>query len=163
MRNAKRGMRNTQMRNAERGTGNTECALRNSADTSTIAFMSEKDLKKRTRQFALRIIRLCESLPTGRTSEVIAKQLIRCGASVGANYRAATRAKSPADFVAKMGIVEEECDECVYWMELLIESALIEERLLTDLMDEAHQLLGITVSSIKTARANASRAKSRPS
>jgi four helix bundle protein len=121
--------------------------------------MIEKDLKKRTRQFALRVIRLCESLPAGRTADVIAKQLIRCGTSVGANYRAATRAKSPADFISKMGIVEEECDECIYWMELLIESGIIEERPLNDLMDEAHQLLGITIASIKTARTTASRRK----
>ena len=114
--------------------------------------MNEKDLKKRTREFALRIIRLCEAIPRGRTADTIAKQLIRCGTSVGANYRAAARAKSTADFIAKMSIVEEECDECLYWMELLVEAGIMEERLLRDLMDEADQLLAITVASIKTAR-----------
>jgi four helix bundle protein len=71
---------------------------------------------------------------------------------VGANYRAACRAKSPADFIAKMGIVEEECDECLYWMELLIESEIVKEKSLKKLMDEADQLLAIAVTSIKTAR-----------
>lgn len=119
--------------------------------------MSERDLKKRTRQFALRVIRLCESLSAGRTADVIVRQLVRCGTSVGANYRSATRAKSPADFVAKLGIVEEECDECIYWMELLVEARLVEDRLLADLKEEAHQLLAIIVSSIKTARTSRSR------
>jgi len=114
--------------------------------------MSERDLIKRTKQFALRIIRLCESLPKGRTSNTIAQQLVKCGTSVGANYRAAHRARSKADFIAKMGIVEEECDESIYWMELLIEASIIEEAKLKDLIDEANQILSIVVSSIKTAR-----------
>ena len=117
-----------------------------------IPVVSEDDLKKRTRAFALRIIRLCESLPQGRTANAIANQLIRCGTSVGANYRAACRAKSRADFIAKMGIVEEECDESIYWMELLIEARIVEERLLADLMKEADELIAIVVASIKTAR-----------
>jgi len=71
---------------------------------------------------------------------------------VGANYRAAACAKSPKDFVAKLGIVEEECDESIYWMELLVESGIIEERLLEDLIREARQLLAITIASIRTAR-----------
>ena len=98
------------------------------------------------------MIRLCESLPKGRTAEVIGRQLLRCGTSVGANYRAACRAKSKADFIAKMGIVEEECDECLYWMELLIDSGHIEQRLVADLMKEADELLSIVIASIKTAR-----------
>lgn len=111
-----------------------------------------QDLKKRTQVFALRIIRLCEALPNGRMANVAIKQLLRCGTSVGANYRAACRAKSNPDFIAKMGIVEEECDECIYWMELLIESGMIERKMLGDLMKEADELLAITVTSIKTAR-----------
>ena len=114
--------------------------------------MSGDDLKKRTRAFALRMIRLCESLPPGRTANTIANQLIRSGTSVGANYRAACRARSSADFIAKMSIVEEECDECLYWMELLIETKLVEERLLAGLMKEADELLSIVVASIKTTR-----------
>ena len=110
------------------------------------------DLKDRTKQFALRMIRLCEALPKGRTADVIGGQLLRCGTSVGANYRASCRARSPAEFIAKMGIVEEECDECLYWMELMIEGGLMMEERLKDLMREAEELLAITVSSIKTAR-----------
>jgi four helix bundle protein len=80
------------------------------------------------------------------------KQLLRSGTSVGANYRASCRARSPAEFVAKMGIVEEEADESAYWMELLIESGLVPERRLKDLLAEANELVAITVASIRTAR-----------
>jgi four helix bundle protein len=114
--------------------------------------MSDSDLKTGTKRFALRNIRLTEALPKSRTADVIGRQLLRCSTSVGANYRAACRAKSPADFIAKMGIVEEECDECLYWMELLIESEIVKEKSLKKLMDEADQLLAIAVTSIKTAR-----------
>jgi four helix bundle protein len=99
-------------------------------------------------------VRLSESFPKSRTGEIFGKQLIRCGTSVGANYRAACRAKSLADFIAKMGIVEEECDECLYWMELAIEAKLVDETLITDLMHEANEILSITIASIKTARKN---------
>ncbi len=116
--------------------------------------MAGEELKQRTRAFALRIIRLCESLPKGRTAEIVSKQLIRCGTSVGANYRAACRAKSRADFIAKMGIVEEECDECLYWMELLVEAGLVDKDRLTELMGEADELLSIMIASIKTARSH---------
>lgn len=112
----------------------------------------QDDLKDRTKRFALRVIRLCEALPKGRTTDVIGGQLLRCGTSVGANYRAACRARSPAEFIAKMGIVEEECDESLFWMELMIEAGLVPEERLSDLMREADELLAITVSSIKTAR-----------
>jgi four helix bundle protein len=78
--------------------------------------MAQKDLKERTKQFALRIIRLVEALPKGRAADVIGRQLLRCGTSVGANYRAACRARSNAEFISKMGIVEEEADESLYWM-----------------------------------------------
>ena len=110
------------------------------------------DLKDRTKRFGLRVIRLCEGLPKGRTADVICGQLLRCGTSVGANYRAACRARSPAEFIAKMGIVEEECDESLFWMELVIEAGLLPEERLQGLMQEADELLAITVSSIKTAR-----------
>jgi len=112
------------------------------------------NLKERTKSFALRIINLVEALPKGRIAEVIGRQLLRSGTSVGANYRSACRAKSPADFIPKMGIVEEETDETVYWLELLVKSGLIQERDIRDLIDEANQLLAITVSSIKTAKRN---------
>jgi four helix bundle protein len=116
--------------------------------------MGEYDLKIRTKAFALRIIRLVEALPPGKVADVIGKQLLRCGTSVGANYRAACRAKSQADFIAKMGIVEEEADESIYWMEVLIESGLMPKERIEDLMDEADQLVSIFVTSINTARGN---------
>jgi four helix bundle protein len=117
--------------------------------------MFADEMKARTRAFALRIIRLVESLPKNKTSDVIGKQLLRCGTSVGANYRASCRAKSQADFIAKMGIVEEEADETIYWIELLIESGLVEKDRMINLLDEANQLVAITVTSIKTARGKA--------
>ncbi len=114
--------------------------------------MSVSDLKLRTKQFTLRVIRLVESLPPGRTSDIIGRQLLRCGTSVGANYRAACRGRSTVEFVAKMSIVEEECDECIYWMEILAESGLMRTDRMADLMSEANELLAITITSIKTAR-----------
>ncbi len=81
--------------------------------------MNNENLKQRTRAFALSVIKLVESLPNDRISNVLGNQLLRSGTSVGANYRSAARAKSPADFVAKMGIVEEEADESAYWTDLL--------------------------------------------
>ena len=116
--------------------------------------MNKDDMKYRTRQFALRVIRLVESLPKGRTENVLGKQLLRSCTSVGANYRAACRAKSTADFIYKMVIVEEETDESLYWMELLIEATIIESKKLEPLMKEANELLAITVASIKTAKKN---------
>jgi four helix bundle protein len=110
------------------------------------------DLRDRTRCFALRIIRLVESLPRTRTANVIGHQLLRCGTSVGANYRAACRARSSAEFCSKVGIVEEETDEAVYWLELLIQSNLVRGDRLGPLIAEANELLAITVASIKTAR-----------
>jgi four helix bundle protein len=114
--------------------------------------MKHDNLKERTKQFALRIIRLVESLPKGRTSDVIGRQLLRSGTSVAANYRAACRARSTADFISKMGIVEEEADETIFWMEILVDTKIMEKKLLSDLMNEADELLAIFVASIKTAR-----------
>jgi four helix bundle protein len=114
--------------------------------------MTQEKMKTRTRQFALRVIRLVRSLPPNLSAEVLGKQLLRSGTSVGANYRAACRAKSTADFVHKLSIVEEETDEAVYWMELLIESNTVKENLLQNLMKEADEILSIIVSSIKTLK-----------
>ena len=100
----------------------------------------------------MRIIRLVEGLPRSRTADVLGKQLLKAGTSVGANYRAACRAKSPADFISKMGIVEEEADETIYWMELLVLSDLVPKSHITDILDEANQILAMTVSSIRAAR-----------
>ena len=114
--------------------------------------MDKEVMKKRTKQFALRAIRLVESLPKGRTTEVLGRQLLRSGTSVGANYRSACRARSTADFISKMGIVEEEADESLFWMELLVESGIMKTVKLEPLLKEADELLAIAVSSIKTAK-----------
>ncbi len=114
--------------------------------------MNKDDFKLRTRQFALRAIKLVEALPNGRSSDVIARQLLRSATSVGANYRAACRARSTAEFLSKMGIVEEEADECVYWLELIADSELLPVTRLQEILDEANQIVAMTVASIKTAR-----------
>ena len=116
--------------------------------------MDSDELKKRTKLFARNVIHLVESLPRSRIADVIGRQLLRSGTSVGANYRAACRAKSAADFISKMGTVEEEGDETLYWIELLLEEKIIEEALLEPLMKEANEIVAMTVSSIKTARKN---------
>jgi four helix bundle protein len=116
--------------------------------------MHTEEFKARTKAFALRIIKMVERLPTTRTADIIGKQLLRSGTSVGANYRAACRAKSQADFIAKMGIVLEEADECMYWIEILIEASVITENQAASLLDEANQIVAMTVSSINTAKKN---------
>lgn len=106
-------------------------------------------------EFALRVIRLVNSLPKTRTAEVIGRQLLHAATSVGANYRAACRGKSAPDFIAKLGIVEEEADGCLYWFELLIRGEIVERIRLEPLRLEANELLSIIVASIITARRNA--------
>ena len=113
-----------------------------------------EEMKVRTRQFGLRVIRLVQALPNDHVSHVVGKQLLRCGTSVGANYRAACRARSPAEFRAKLGIVEEECDEAIYWMELITEAGLIHPDRLAELTTEANEILSITVASINTSKKN---------
>ena len=119
--------------------------------------MSNENLKQRTKRFALRVIKLVESLPSDQTCRILGKQLLRSGTSVGANYRAACRSKSPADFISKMGTVEEEADESGYWMELLVEAGKIKSAKLSALMQEAGELTAIAVSSINTARKSPAR------
>ena len=114
--------------------------------------MEKKDLKERTKKFALKVIKVVEMLPRGRIADILGRQLLRSGTSVGANYRSACRARSTADFISKMGVVEEEADETIYWMELLIEAGLVRKDDLISLLDEANQILAITISSIKTAQ-----------
>jgi four helix bundle protein len=114
--------------------------------------MTPEEFKKRPKAFALRIIRLVDSLPNSRIARTIGGQLLRAGTSVGANYRSACRARSTADFTAKMGIVEEECDESAYWMELLVEAGLMKQSRIADLLKEADEILSMVVSSIKTSR-----------
>ena len=112
----------------------------------------ERDLKKRTKQFALRVINLVESLPNTQAAKVIGNQLLRSSTSVPANYRASCRARSNAEFMAKLGIVEEETDESVFWMEMLVDGGLVNISKVQDLMDEGSQLTAIWVASINTAR-----------
>ena len=114
--------------------------------------MDEREFKKRTKQLGLRVIKFVETLPNTTTGNVIGRQLVRSSTSVGANYRAACRAKSKADMIAKLGIVEEENDETLYWLELLIEAGLVPETRLSDLMNETDEIVAMTVSSIKTLR-----------
>ena|SRR5438132_6883172 len=114
--------------------------------------MTTQELKKRTFEFGIRIVRAVEALPRSETARALGSQLLRAGTSVGANYRAAARARSRADFIAKLGIVEEECDESSYWMEAIVALKLLKPQRLADLQAEADELLSIVVSSIKTAR-----------
>jgi four helix bundle protein len=109
------------------------------------------DLKRRTQEFALRIIRACESLPPRPAARVIGNQLLRCGTSVGANYRSARRARSGPDFISKIGIVLEEADECVYWLELLCASGIVSHERLDLLTREAEELVAIFAASRLTA------------
>jgi len=117
---------------------------------------NEPDLKKRTKAFALRILKLVDALPTTTAGRALASQIVRSGTSVAANYRAACRAKSTADFIAKMAIVEE-ADETLFWLELLEESQPVGAAKLTAAKQEANELIAITVASIKTARRNRAR------
>ena len=114
--------------------------------------MQRSDLKERTRRFAIAVIGLVESLPRTRSSDVVGLQLLRSGTSVGANYRAACRARSRKEFLAKMGVVEEESDEAEFWLGVMAERRLGDAERVAALRDEARQLVAIVVSSIRTAR-----------
>jgi four helix bundle protein len=119
-----------------------------------IRIMKEKDLKQRTKRFALHVVRFCESLPKDETSRTLGRQLLRSGTSAGANYRAVCRAKSTADFISKFGTVLEEADESAYWIELLIDAGKAANESTTALLREANELAAISVSSINTAKRN---------
>ena len=113
-----------------------------------------RDLSERTKQFALRIIRLCSSLAKNGPAGVIGRQLVRCGTSVGAQYREAHRARSSAEFVSKVECVIQELDETIYWLELLADSKIVPAAKLTLLRAEADELMAIFVASAKTAKRN---------
>ena len=119
--------------------------------------MSNENLKLRTKQFALRVIKMVESPPKDQVSRVLSHQLLRAGTSVGANYRAACRSKSTADFISKMGTVEEEADESGYWIELLVDAGKISATKASALLKEAGELSAIAVASINTARKSGNR------
>jgi len=114
--------------------------------------MNEVEMKKRTKEFAKEIIRLCRKLPNNQEGRLIGNQTFRSGTSVAANYRSACRAKSKADFIAKLAIVEEEADETLFWLELIAEIGTLGRKILDPLMKEADELIAIIVASIKTAR-----------
>lgn len=109
-------------------------------------------LESRTKSFATRVIRLVDALPKKRSAEVIGRQLLRSATSVGANYRSACRGRSAAEFIAKLGIVEEECDESLYWMDLIIDSNLMTRQRLLPLIQEGNEILAMVVASIRTAK-----------
>lgn len=114
--------------------------------------MTRDEMKNRTKDYANRIVKLCSALPKDWMAQTLGKQLLRSGTSVGANYRSVCRAKSNSDFINKLRIVEEECDESLFWMELLVENGLVQSARLSALMKEADEILAIVVSSAKTAR-----------
>lgn len=109
-------------------------------------------MKARTKAYANRIVKLCSALPNNWVARTLGQQLLRSGTSVGANYRAVCRAKSKSDFINKLRIVEEECDESLFWMELLVDNQLVKVKRLAPLMKEASEILAIIVSTAKSAR-----------
>lgn len=123
-----------------------------------------EDLKRRTKQFAIRVIKLFRALPKTEEARVIGRQLLRSATSVAANYRAVCRARSKPEFIAKIGLVVEEADESALWLELLVDGGIITENQTDGLMGEAGELLAIFTASQRTARSNATdRQRARPS
>lgn len=114
--------------------------------------MTREEMKRRTKDYANRVVKLCSALPGNWVAQTLGKQLLRSGTSVGANYRVVCRAKSTSDFINKPRIVEEECDESLFWMEMLVNNNIIKSSRLAGLMKEANEILAIVVSSAKTAR-----------
>jgi four helix bundle protein len=125
--------------------------------------MTAEELKVRTKGFTLRVIKLIDAMPRSPAGQVIARQLIRSATSVGANYRAACRAQSRAEFAAKMSIVVEEADESLYWLELVSEAGLIKPERLAELLREGNELLAIAIASRKTAKNGGTEMRSRSS
>ena len=114
--------------------------------------MNEVQLKKRTKEFAKNIIQLCRNLPNNREGRLIGDQLFRSGTSVAANYRAACRGRSKAEFVSKLAIVEEEADETMFWLELIQEMNICKAPLVVDLLKTSDEIVAIIVASIRTVR-----------
>jgi four helix bundle protein len=113
--------------------------------------MNEPQMKNRTKQFALRVLKMADALPTNRSGNLIANQIVRCSTSVAANYRALCRAKSRADFINKTSIVEEEADESGFWLELIVDAGLMTAARVKPLLDEASEITAMLVASRKTA------------
>jgi four helix bundle protein len=116
--------------------------------------MASDEFRKRTFEFGIRCVRLVETLPKTMTAQTIGKQLLRTGTPVGANYRADVRGRSRADFLSRMGIVEEECDESLHWIDVLVELGLVSQKRVEESRKEANEIIAIAVSSIKTPRGN---------
>ena len=114
--------------------------------------MNENELKERTKQFGLRVIKLVDALPNTTAGRALGNQLVRSGTSVGANYRAACRGRSKAEFLAKMGTCEEEADESGFWLELIMDGELLPRKQVEPLHVEADELTAIFAASIKTGR-----------
>jgi four helix bundle protein len=115
--------------------------------------MDQEQLRRRTKEFAKQVIDLCKRLPNTREGRLVGDQFFRAGTAVGANYRAVCRGRSKADFIAKLGVVLEEADESLYWLELLAETNVMKAASLTPLMSEADELVAIFVASLNTAKA----------
>lgn len=121
--------------------------------------MNQEELKQRTKAFALRMLEMVDELPSSIKGQAIARQLVRSGTSVGANYRASCRARSKAEFIAKLGTVIEEADESAFWMEIILESGLVNSPSAVHALDEANQLVAIMTASRKTASASLKKPK----
>ena len=121
--------------------------------------MNPEELKARTKAFAVRVVKMTEALPRKRSADIVARQLLRSATSVGANYRAACRARSRREFTAKIGIVTEEADESLYWLEILVETGLMDEAKLKNLIQEADELTAIFTTASYTARQNRDKKK----
>ena len=114
--------------------------------------MRPEELKERTKRFSLQVIKFVGALPNTKVADVLGRQLLRSATSVGANYRAACRARSQADFISKIGVVEEEADESAYWIELLIETKMVNDSVVKSLLAEASELTAIFTASGRTAK-----------
>ncbi|MBC8116412.1 MAG: four helix bundle protein [Candidatus Saccharimonas sp.] len=123
--------------------------------------MNELELKQRTKQFALRVMKVVGALPENSVGRAIGNQLIRSGTSVGANYRSACRGRSKAEFVAKLGVVVEEADESVFWLELIIDGKLLTKQRIEPLLQEANELTAIMAAAHKTAQSSIRNQKSK--
>jgi len=114
--------------------------------------MNPTELRQRMKAYALRVLNLCRSLPPDEAARILGRQLLGAGTSVGANYRSAGLGKSRSDFINKLKIAEEECDESLYWMELLVDSGIVHAADLASLQREGAEILAILIASIRTAR-----------
>ena len=125
---------------------------RNESAARSVSVDKHHELRERTKSFALRAIRMSDALPRTRAGNVIGNQVLRSSTSMAANYRAAGRSRSKAEFIAKLGVVIEEADETVFWLELLRDSGTIKPTKLDNMLDEANQLLAIFTASRRTAK-----------